>query len=161
MIPLPMALAANWKAILGGLLLTALALQTWRVGRLKDDVAAELSAHVSDIAFWKQAGVIAVTRAKASKARIEAAQNKVTSHANDDYQRRVAAWRLRFTPTADSGGAGKADLPRLAINPSVYHGPGSDRVLSGDDARICGEVTLRLLAAQQWVIDQSQIDRSE
>ncbi len=151
------ALVANWKAILGGLLLTALALQTWRIGELNDDVTAAKA----ETALWKQAGILAVTRAKQHKAEVEGLQDKVTTHANDDYSRRVAAFDGGVRKAAANPGSTAApNLPRLSYNPDVFAGPDPNTVIPKDDARICGVNTLRLIVAREWAMQQSQIDRS-
>lgn len=166
MIALPAGLVANWKAVLGGLLLAALALQTWRVANLKDEVAACEARNLAQVSEWRARYAEAVTEATQEKARIEGEQAQITTELSDDYQRRLGAFlgaynqRLRET-RADTGGADKTDLPRLAYDSDVYLGPGADRGISEGDARICGVVTLRLLAAREHALKQSQIDRGQ
>ena len=154
-------LARYWHFAAIGVLTALLTGAIWHIGNLKDDLAASRSAHKADIAFWKQAGVLAVTRAKEAKARLEAAQDKVTTHANDDYSRRAAAFdeRVRFTPAVDQRSPAGADLPSLPYAASVFDGPGPDAVIPKTDARLCGLNTLRLIAAREWVLSQQAIDR--
>lgn len=156
-------LLANWKYVGMGVLAALLAFQSWRLDNAQDALREEQIAHASDIKFWKAAGVLAATRAKQSKARIEGAQDKVTTDANDDYRRRAAAFdsRVRFTPSIDQRGAGSADLPNLSYAPTVFDGPGATTVISKDDARLCGILGLRLLDARDWALKQSSIDRGE
>jgi hypothetical protein len=154
--PIPWAFA-NWKLLLGGLLLTALALQTWRSSNLKDDIASCEARNLAQVSEWRAKYAQSVTEATQAKAEREVAQNKVTSDANENYRRRAAAFDRGVRKAATNpGSAGKADLPGLAYAPSVFDRPGDSVVISKDDARLCGVNTLRLIAAHEWAIKQSQ-----
>lgn len=165
MIPLPAALVANWKAVLGGLLLAALALQTWRIGELKYDVEACEGRNLAQVSEWRAKYAEAVVEATRTKARIETEQAKVTTELSNDYQKRLAAFlaaynqRMRQASANNTSRAGEAADSKLSYDPAVLDGPGGSITISEDDARLCGVNTLRLIAAREWALQQSQIDR--
>lgn len=145
---------------IGGTLLAAIifgGVQTYRLGNAQDD----LTITQQDVKILKGGAIIAIQRAKLSKVTIEREQDKVTTHANDDLNGNLAAFRDGVRKAAaDRGSTGKADLPRLSYNPDVFAGPDPNTVVFKDDARLCGVAVLRLIAAQKWAVEQSQIDRS-
>jgi len=163
------AMARPYVAMgVGAALLAFLAfggVQTWRLGNAQDALTIEKLAHSRDIAIWREGGIKATADALANARRIELEQTQITEGLSDDYQTRLAAFqrglagRVRGASGANPSSTGKADSPQLAYDPGVYFGPGADRGISESDAGICGVVTLRLIAARQWALEQSQIDR--
>lgn len=131
--------------------------QTYRLGEAQED----LTIAQQDVKILKGGAIIAITRAKLNKVTIEREQDKVTTHANDDLSGNIAVFRDSVRKAAtDRGSAGKADLPRLAYNPDVFAGSDPNTVIPKDDARICGENTLRLINAKAEALAQRAINRS-
>lgn len=155
--------------IVGG---TALALgvfagvQTMRLNSAKDALKAEQALREADRAKYTAAYEQARANALAAKAATETARAQITEELTDDYQKRLGAFlgaystRLRPTATANKGAGGKADLPSLPYDPSVYIGPGADSGISKTDAGICALVTARMIQARNWAARQSSIDRN-
>ena len=155
------ALVANWKAIIGGLLLAALALQTWRIGELKEDVAACEQRNLAQVSEWHAKYAEAVTQATAAKAATEAAQAKISSEVGNDTQKRLDALRgslagLVRKSKANSGSAGIADLPSTADAARSLDVASDAAVMA--DAQHCGESFVIATGWQAWWrgVSQSQ-----
>lgn len=163
MIPIPAALVANWKAVLGGLLLAALALQTWRIGNLKADVANCATRNLAQVSEWRAKYAEAVSQATAAKAATEAAQAKVTSEVGNDTQKRLDALRASLDRLRKAAtNPGSPSLPYLPVDPSTAVGADAENA-SADmvDRERCGRAFIVATGWQAWHRAQSQIDRSE
>lgn len=163
MIPLPAALVANWKAVIGGLLLTALALQTWRIGNLKDDVEACKGRNLLQVSEWRAKYAEAVSQATAAKAATEAAQAKITSEVGNDTQKRLDALRSALAGSlrqsrANPGSPGISNMPSTADAARSLDVASDATVMA--DAEHCGESYIIATGWQRWWSSVSQIDRS-
>lgn len=61
----------------------------------------------------------------------------------------LAGYLARLRPRADQGGAGKADLPRLAYSADVLDGTDRQSILDAD-LRKCTAIAVRLKNSQEW-----------
>jgi len=163
---IPAILLNNWKLVVGGILLALLSVQTARVSSLKSDVAACEQRNLAQVSDWRAKYAEAVTQATQVKAATEAAQAQISTEIGNDTQKRLDALRASLAGSlrasaANSGSGGKANLPSLPYDPDVLERSGESTVISFSDAGDCGVAVIRLRAARQWALEQSQIDRSE
>lgn len=108
-------LARYWHFAAIGMLVALLTGASWHIGNLNDDLAASRSAHKADVAFWKQAGVLAVTRAKDEKRRIEAEQDAITQRIDNETRTELDGVRAKYnrllSTRADRGSTAAPNLP--------------------------------------------------
>lgn len=158
---IPALLLNNWKLIGIGILAALLGIQTMRISSLKSDVEACEARNLAQVSDWRAKYAEAVTQATQAKAATEAASEKVTANANDTSGSNRAAFndavRVRRASPANPGSGGKANLPSLPIAASIFDGPDPDTRISKDDAGLCGDITLRLIDAKDWALEQKRI----
>lgn len=151
----------HWRLIGLGILLAALAVQTWRLDSAKKTGAANLAAcelrNASQVAEWQAQYNRAVETAMAAKAEREAQHEKARKQAASSYaslsdQYRAAVLRLKArtypggTQSADlREGTDAAGLPADAATGAVV----SVRI---EDVEICASTTAYAQAAHEWAI---------
>lgn len=128
MIAIPSLLLNNWKLIVMGGLLAALAVQTWRIGNLKEDIKAEKALHQLDIEIWTGAANKARAEALELKQRVEGEQAAITQRIEHETRTGIDAVRSKYdkllaTAKTNLGSGGKAhlryDLDCLGITPEA------------------------------------------
>jgi hypothetical protein len=138
----------------------ALKVQTGRLDKAKAALAAEASAHASDIAGFRAAQARADADWQEQLGRLAATQRRLKDEADRKADTAAILYRdriLRIPGNAAADGASAdAGLPRAGLSPRA-DGPGADTLLlARDDALICSENSARLAAAHDWA--QSLID---
>jgi hypothetical protein len=163
--PLPLlALLRNWRIVGLCLLLAALALQTWRIGELKDDVKTCKARNLAQVSEWRAKYAEAVSQATAAKAATEAAQAKITNEVGNDTQKRLDALRGALAVSmrqseANPDSPGSPNLPSTA-DAARSLDVASDSTVMASDRLHCGEAYIIATGWQGWWREQSQIDRS-
>lgn len=103
----------------------------------------------------KQNTELARAQDAAHKAKVEAAQSKITVEKDDAIRKRIdtarAAARVRQSPAkTDPGGGRKSHLPGAAVTTSDPPREGQEADLSASDRLICAENTVRAEAWLEW-----------
>lgn len=143
----------QWKLVaLGGLAIFA-GIQTWRVGNLKDDVAACEQRNIAQVSDWRAKYAEAVTQATQAKTATEAAQAKISTEIGNDTQKRLDALRASLAGSlrasrADPGRGGTANLPGASSSPGGPALTVDPAVL--DDAERCGTAFVVATGWQAW-----------
>lgn len=154
-------IARHWRLIGLGILLAALAVQTWRLDSAKKTGAANLAAcelrNASQVAEWQAQYNRAVETAMAAKAEREAQHEKARVAAASSYARLSDQYRaavLRLKARTYPGGTQSADLREGSDAAGLPADTATGAVVSVriEDVEICGENQAKLEAAHQWAI---------
>jgi hypothetical protein len=141
------------------LALALLGVQTLQLTAARADLRAEQAARKTDVETWRAGGIQATLNAMTAARATEAAQHEITRKAGNDTQtrldafRRAYAGRMRPSAGADHGGPGAANLPSTADAARSVDVAADDTVISGDDARHCGEAYIVATGWQRWWTD--------
>jgi len=165
MIALPFPLSHYAVPALGAGMLAAglcVGVQTLRMHSAQAALAAERAAHAGDITLWRQAGALAVARARQSKAEAESHQIIVTAKVQDETRSRLNAFddAMRLRPSAagtDPARPGGAGLPGLSGGAGSADDARADTLIPREDARICGDNTIELIGWQAWYAAQHDL----
>jgi hypothetical protein len=153
-----MFLASVLKWVSGGLLflwlITLVGYQVERRGhaKAKERIVELVQLREADRRSYTAAQAEAKARNIAEVARIEQRQKEVTNEVVSDYQRQLAALRLRAQARANRSAAGGSRSPAIPAAP----GGADEDGLRVSERLQAEEIELRLMHLQNWIERQSR-----